>query len=51
MFILHEDGAIPTLVPPNTKIWSIFKNLNVLFSTVEAVGQAWPDVQVRKYGV
>jgi FkbM family methyltransferase len=50
MFILHDDGALPTLVPDDTRLVSMWKNVNVLFSTVAAVGAAWPEQRVLKHG-
>lgn len=43
MFILHADGRLPTLIPRQTKIHSWKQNLNMLFSTIEAVGALWPE--------
>lgn len=51
MFVLHDDGSLPTLVPAGTRLLSVWKNVNVLFSTVEEVGRAWPEVRVLKGGV
>lgn len=45
-FLLHANGSLPTLIPPVTKISTIHANLNVLFSTVEYVGWAWPEITV-----
>jgi FkbM family methyltransferase len=50
MFILHDDGTLPTLVPDETRLVSMWKNVNVLFSTVAAVGAAWPEQRVFKHG-
>lgn len=44
MFLLHPDGALPTLVPLGTTLLTNRLNLNVMFSTVGAVGRAWPQV-------
>ena len=43
-FWLHSDGSLPTLIPPITKISTMRANVNVLFSTVEYVGWAWPEI-------
>jgi len=43
-FVLHPDGALPTLVPLNCEIKPARENTNVLFSTLDAVGQAWREV-------
>jgi hypothetical protein len=44
-FTLSYDGALPKLVPPQTRIHtSVIANL--LFSTVEAVGKHWPEVDI-----
>lgn len=47
MFFLDKRGNLPTLVPYNTQ--AIYLNgqyvVNVLFSTIEAVGKAWPEAQ------
>jgi FkbM family methyltransferase len=51
MFVLHDDGSLPSLVPPGTRLLSAWKNVNVLFSTVAEVGSAWPEVRVLKGGV
>ncbi len=43
-FFIHGDGSLPSLVPKNTEI--THQNgivvLNAMFSTLEAVGEAWP---------
>jgi len=44
MFLLHDNGALPTMVPPRTTIEGETLNVNVLFSTLDAVAQAWPEV-------
>ena len=47
LFLIHGNGALPTLVPPKTEISHQMMEglpvvMNVLFSTVEAVGEYWP---------
>lgn len=44
LFVLHPDGALPTLVPPNCEVRPERENTNVLFSTLDAVGEAWHEV-------
>lgn len=44
MFLLHSSGAFPTFIPRNVPIKSEIHNLNVLFSTIDKVTQAWPEV-------
>lgn len=46
MFILHKDGALPTMVPERTVFTPSQKNRNVLFATPYMVGKAWPEVVV-----
>lgn len=45
-FLIHNDNSLPTLVPPNSEITyqDGIAVINVLFSTIEAVGEAWPRV-------
>lgn len=45
-FVLHNDGALPTQVPSNSRIEPKRQNSNVLFSTSLDVGKAWPEVVV-----
>lgn len=45
-FFLFADGALPQLVPPKTTIKTGFI-VNILFSTPEAVGEAWSDEPVE----
>lgn len=45
-FSLSAEGGLPLLIPPNTRIVSEKNNLNVLFSTVEAVSEAYPEIEV-----
>lgn len=47
MFVLPPDGILPVLIPPNTRLVSEKNNLNVLFSTVEAVAEAYPEIEVN----
>lgn len=44
-FLLHRNGALPTLAPDQTSIFegdNFNGAVNVLFSTVDDVGKAWP---------
>lgn len=43
-FILSINEFIPALLPPKTTIASNRLNVNVLFSTIEHVGAAWPEI-------
>jgi len=45
-FLLHNDGALPTYLPPLVKIKSSRPNANVLFSTFDAVAEAWPEIKI-----
>lgn len=44
LFLLHENGALPTLVPLKTEIahYGGYAVMNALFSTREAVADLWP---------
>jgi FkbM family methyltransferase len=45
-FLLYDDGRLPSLVPGNSEITNGdngFVVCNVLFSTLEKVGKAWPQ--------
>ncbi len=42
-FALHEDGSRPTLVDRTTEIHGAAVNLNVLFSDVDNVHEAWNE--------
>ena len=44
MFLLHDDGSLPALIPPKTKLGGDRLNANVLFSTIDAVGEVWDEV-------
>jgi FkbM family methyltransferase len=44
MFLLHFDGSLPSYVPRQTKVTPNRLNWNVLFSTFEMVGKAWPEI-------
>lgn len=44
MFLLHFDGSLPTYVPRQTKVMPNRLNFNVLFSTFDMVGAAWPEI-------
>jgi FkbM family methyltransferase len=49
-FILFRDGQLPCLVPDKTTIFEAEESngtVNVLFSTVEAVSNAWPRAMVK----
>lgn len=46
MFVLHEDGRLPSLVPVGSVVEATAPNTNVLFSTAKYVSQAWPVVHV-----
>ena len=41
-YIIYRDGILPKFIPPATKIHSQYV-INLLFSTPEEVGAAWPD--------
>lgn len=49
-FLLFPDGPLPQLVPPKTalKTGLIF---NLLFSTLDAVGEAWADQEIQVRGL
>lgn len=49
-FILHPDGAYPTRVHPRTALHRASGQLNVLFSTIDAVADAWGDVYLDDNG-
>lgn len=44
MFFLHQDGRLPTLIPPKTKVHYtngvVIKNC--MFATLDMLSQAWP---------
>ena len=49
LFLIHGNGSLPTLVPPKTEIThqmieGLSVVMNVLFSTIEAVGEYWRKV-------
>lgn len=46
-FVMHRDGAIPTLLPPKSEFFCARQNANLLFSTIERVGEAYPEVVVE----
>ncbi len=48
MFLLSVDGHLPALVPSGTELRTTASNLNVLFSTVYWVAEAWPVIEVRQ---
>ena len=45
-FLIHPDGSLPSLVPPQTEITYLNGQvvMNVLFSTVDDVGKIWTKV-------
>lgn len=43
-FLLHSTGALPTYIPRKTKVVPTRLNWNVLFSTFDMVGMAWPEI-------
>ena len=45
-FLLHGNGSLPTYIPRQTKVMPNRLNWNVLFSTFENVGRAWPEITV-----
>lgn len=47
-FLLSNIGVIPTLIPPKTKITTAQRNLNVLFSTIDRVSEAWREVNLDR---
>ena len=46
MFLLHDNGALPTFVPVTSVVEPSAINTNVLFSTAPKVAEAWPIVRV-----
>ena len=48
MFLIHKDDQIPAMLPAQTRIAHTdgVRIINVLFSTLEAVGAVWPEVKV-----
>lgn len=52
-FLIFDDGRLPAMVPPASEITNGFNGFiicNVLFSTLEQVGRAWPKVTNIKDG-
>lgn len=45
LFFLHADGSLPALIPDKTQVKFVNNVVvrNVLFSTLDAVAQAWPE--------
>jgi hypothetical protein len=44
-FGLSYNGALPKLIPPGTRIkYPVL--INLLFSTVEKIGEYWPDAAI-----
>lgn len=45
MFFLHEDGSLPALVPEKVEVAFLHgvRAMNVLFSRLDAISQAWPE--------
>lgn len=48
LFMLNDQGYLPTLVPRDTELRTTAHNLNVLFSTLFWVSEAWPVVEMRQ---
>ena len=44
MFLLNFNGFLPVYVPRHTEITPNRLNWNVLFSTLDMVGAAWPEI-------
>ena len=45
-FLLQQNGNLPMLVPPKTKIVTERQNVNILLSTIEDVADVWTEVRV-----
>lgn len=43
-FLLHPNGGLPTYIPRRTKVVPKRLNWNVLFSSLDMVGAAWPEI-------
>lgn len=43
-FLIHFNGSLPSLIPRGTKVYPNRLNWNVLFSTIEQVGEAWKEI-------
>jgi Methyltransferase FkbM domain len=43
-FLLHANGSLPTYLPRRTHVIPNRLNWNVLFSTFDMVGAAWPEI-------
>lgn len=46
MFLLHDSGGLPSLIPDASTLCFTKLNANVLFSTLEKVGKAWDKVYI-----
>jgi FkbM family methyltransferase len=46
-FLLHNDGAMPTMLPLSTKIHREPNPPNILFSTLKDVGEVWNTVELK----
>lgn len=47
-FALHPKGNFPIYVPLSTKIITQWQNTNVLFSTINDVAAAWPEIYIER---
>jgi len=45
-FLLQQNGNLPMLLPDETKIVTERQNVNILLSTIEAVGEVWKEVRI-----
>lgn len=45
-FILHRDGNLPILVPPETKIVSAAQNTNIMFARLNFIPEVWREVRI-----
>ncbi len=46
LFVLSEHGLLPAMVPQFSTLQVTRNNTNVLFSTMQDIGKAWPEVVV-----
>lgn len=42
-FIIHQDGSLPRMVPWQTRLLMSVQNRNIMFTTLDDVGLAWPE--------
>ena len=49
-FVLHQDGSMPTMVPPDVEVVRDRLPPNLLFSTLNAVGKVWTEVKLNEDG-